>query len=255
MHVMAANDAAGAKAPQQKAGTAQVYTVFTEDGVLTFYYDDKMNSRSGKYKEVYNPLETKTLEHRFKAYNTQVTKAVIDESMKNYPYTSMLMLFQGGDPIRGPWISLVNMTSIEGLENLNTSNVTDMEAMFAECKKLTTLDVSGLDVSNVTNMNGMFTRCESLTTLDLTGFDVSKVTGMYYMFASCKNLKTIYCNDDWSTSSVLTFSTDMFLNCSSLKGGNGTAYRSSFADKTYARPDKDGQPGYFTNGKPYGHCG
>jgi hypothetical protein len=43
---------------------------------------------------------------------------------------------------------------------------------------------------------------------------------------------------------------DMFYGCTKLKGGNNTAYNSSYKDKTYARVDKVGQPGYFT-AKPY----
>ena len=38
----------------------------------------------------------------------------------------------------------------------------------------------------------------------------------------------------------------MFTDCTQLKGGNTTAYNSSKTDKTYARVDKAGQPGYFT---------
>ena len=38
----------------------------------------------------------------------------------------------------------------------------------------------------------------------------------------------------------------MFADCTKLKGGNGTVFNSSYQDKTYARVDKDGQPGYFT---------
>ena len=38
----------------------------------------------------------------------------------------------------------------------------------------------------------------------------------------------------------------MFYNCTKLKGGNGTAFDSNYKDKTYARVDKAGQPGYFT---------
>ena len=38
----------------------------------------------------------------------------------------------------------------------------------------------------------------------------------------------------------------MFGDCTRLKGGNGTAYNSSYTDKTYARIDASGTPGYFT---------
>ncbi len=38
----------------------------------------------------------------------------------------------------------------------------------------------------------------------------------------------------------------MFDGCSALVGGNGTTFDSSKVDKTYARDDRDGSPGYFT---------
>ena len=38
----------------------------------------------------------------------------------------------------------------------------------------------------------------------------------------------------------------MFYNCSSLVGGNGTAYASSKTSYTYMRIDAAGTPGYLT---------
>jgi hypothetical protein len=38
----------------------------------------------------------------------------------------------------------------------------------------------------------------------------------------------------------------MFSNCLALVGGNGTPYDSTHTDKTYARIDRPGTPGYFT---------
>ena len=67
------------------------------------------------------------------------------------------------------------------------------------------------------------------------------------MFYNCNQMTTIYGND-WNTSAV-TNSTDMFAFCSSLKGGNGTAYNYNNRDKTYARVDRSGTPGYFTTGQ------
>ena len=39
----------------------------------------------------------------------------------------------------------------------------------------------------------------------------------------------------------------MFYNCTSLVGGAGTTYNSSYTDKTYARIDSSSTPGYFTS--------
>ncbi len=132
------------------------------------------------------------------------------------------------------------------LSNFNTSNVTNMSGMFGTCKSLATLDLSNFNTSNVTNMSGMFEWCRGLTSLDLTNFNTSNVTNMSYMFNSCSKLTTIYASDEFITDKV-TDSTDMFEGCtSSLKGGNGTYFNSNYTDKTYARIDKSGTPGYFT---------
>ena len=68
----------------------------------------------------------------------------------------------------------------------NTSNVTNMLAVFACCSSLTS--VSLLDTSNVTCMSQMFYGCTSLTAVPL--FDTSKVTTMSYMFQNCYKVES-----------------------------------------------------------------
>ena len=69
---------------------------------------------------------------------------------------------------------------------------------------------------------------------------------MGYMFMLCNNLQTIYVGNGWNTAKV-TQSTNMFSNCTSLKGGKGTTYNDSNPkDKSYAHIDGEGGPGYFT---------
>ena len=82
------------------------------------------------------------------------------------------------------------LKSIENIENLNTSRVTDMSEMFNWCENLTNLDVSNFDTSNVTDMNRMFAGC-SVTTLDLSNFDTSNVTDMSSMFNGCEELTNL----------------------------------------------------------------
>ena len=67
------------------------------------------------------------------------------------------------------------------------------------------------------------------------------------MFCECRALKTIYANSNFSTTS-LTSSTGMFSNCTSLVGGNGTRYSASYTGVSYAKIDKSGTKGYFTQG-------
>ena len=111
-------------------------------------------------------------------------------------------------------------------------------------------------------MSYMFCSCTSLTSLDVSKFDTSKVTDMSYMFTDrdysgnfqgTPKLKTIYVSEyneesdtGWRTKNVSN-SEYMFTHCTSLVGGNGTPYDDSHQDKEYARIDKYGEPGYFTN--------
>lgn len=78
------------------------------------------------------------------------------------------------------------ITSIEGIENLNTSNVTDMKYMFRYCLGLHSLDVSNFETENVTNMEGMFHACVGLNSLDLSSFDTQNVDNMNLMLGGLR---------------------------------------------------------------------
>ena len=103
---------------------------------------------------------------------------------------------------------------VEGLEYVDTSQVTDMSMMFYQCYNLTSLDVRGFDTSNVTDMYYMFRECKSLTDLDLSHFDTSQVTDMSWMFYECNNLVNLNLRGV-DTSQVPDMSR-MFAECNSL---------------------------------------
>ena len=107
-----------------------------------------------------------------------------------------------------------NCVEINGLNNLDTSNATNMGSMFYSCSSLTSLNASNFNTSNVTNMGDMFYSCSSLTSLDVSSFDTSKVTNMYRMFGSCSNLTSLDLSK-FNTSNV-TNMISMFSRCSSL---------------------------------------
>ena len=123
------------------------------------------------------------------------------------------------------------LTSVN-LTNFDTSNVTDMEVMFSSCNKLTSLDVSSFNTSNVTNMKEMFNDCKLLTSLDLSSFDTSNVTNMYGMFGGCESLTTL------DVSSFNTFNVTnmayMFIHCYMLTSIDLTNFDiSNLKDKEY----------------------
>ena len=141
--------------------------------------------------------------------------------------------------------SCESLTSLD-LGSFNTDKVEVMRSMFSGCKSLTSLDISKFNTEKVTNMGWMFSFCKSLTSLDLSSFKTEKVTDMERMFNYCPALTTLYWNEDLSERTGLA-SENMFKDCTSLKGSKDTECDGTTnIDKSYARPDKVGNPGYFT---------
>ena len=131
------------------------------------------------------------------------------------------------------------------LSGWDTSQVESMSSMFQSCGMLEDLDVSTWDTSAVESMWNMFYECDFLKSLDLSSWDTSSVEDMEGMFAGCTQLKTIMVSGLWSTESVY-YSDDMFYDCSSIEGGNGTTYDEDCIDAEYARIDSPYSEGYLT---------
>lgn len=106
-----------------------------------------------------------------------------------------------------------SLSEIDGLENLDTSNVETMHAMFMNCKHLKTLDLSTFSTRNVRHMSYMFDNCIELEILNCSRFNTSKVKYMNHMFYGCEKLKDL--NITLNFHSVITMS-NMFWNCKNL---------------------------------------
>ena len=114
----------------------------------------------------------------------------------------------------------LNLTRIEGMENLNTEMVTTMEGMFYQCEALTSLDVTNFNTAKVTDMSLMFSSCTKLSSLNLYNFNTENVKNMLAMFSSCKNLATIYTSEKFVTTNVNNLNHFMFDDDEQLKGAN-----------------------------------
>ena len=101
-----------------------------------------------------------------------------------------------------------NLTTINSIHNLVTSNVTDMSYMFHSCSSLTSLDVTGFDTSSVKNMSAMFYECTGLTSLDLSKLDTSNVTDMFAIFSGSDNLSSVTLGANFSFKGKNITSTD-----------------------------------------------
>ncbi|MHC0419982.1 BspA family leucine-rich repeat surface protein, partial [Lactococcus garvieae] len=137
-------------------------------------------------------------------------QAIGKANIKKITFTQKTSLDAGGITFG----SLSALTSIEGLENVDTSKVTNMAAMFYRCNALTSLDVSHFDTSNVTDMSWMFNGCNALTSLDVSHFDTSNVTTMQEMFQNCNALTSLDVSH-FDTSKV-TDMQEMFRSCNAL---------------------------------------
>ena len=184
----------------------ETYVLKDDNGTLTFYHDNQRTNRDGStYDMNKEPITPRWV--RNDSYS--IKNVVFDSSFKDARPTNTY----------GWFYDMRYLKQIDGIQYLNTSEVTTMMFMFNHCSELTTLDLSRFDTQNVTDMRAMF--------------------------QGCNNLITIYVGEDWTTDAV-TQSQSMFYNCTSLVGGAGTTFSSSHTDKEYARFDGGpSNPGYF----------
>ena len=194
------------------------------DGTLTFRCGYKKTLGENEYE-----LNSGEKLPKWNTHNTKISKVVFEASFANARPTSCYAWFQ----------NFIKLKQIEGIENLNTENVTNMSDMFYSCSGLISLDVTHFNTANVTSMRGMFDGCSGLISLDVTNFNTANVTDMSYMFYGCNKLKEIYVSDKFVTDDVIS-SEYMFMGCSSLSGD--IDWKSvKVSNKTYAKTDG----GYF----------
>ena len=188
------------------AGAREMYAVYDDrDKTFTFYYDDARGDHYGLYYDFSFKYGLWSWYHLAEWHHV-VKKIVFDSSFADARPTSTHGFFSGS--------SFENVTEIAGIENLNTSNVSDMHGMFEGCESLTAIDLSHFNTCNVTDMSYMFANCSSLTTLDVSHFDTSNVTNMNNMFSNCSSL-TVLDLSHFDTQNV-TEMISMFWGCSAL---------------------------------------
>ena len=163
------------------AQEAESYAVFDEaTNTLTFKHDTNKPTGAFALNEGDNaPGWYKSNDDGSNA--NIIKKVVFDASFANARPTNCHLWFYG----------CKNLTTIEGIEYLNTENVTSMSLMFSGCSALTTLNLSNFDTQSVTNMTGMFSDCRALTTLDVSNFNTQNVTDMSFMFFNCSAITTL----------------------------------------------------------------
>ena len=175
------------------------YAMFDDaTGTLTFSY------KGFKPEGAYELNEGGGNNPEWISKNSYVKKVVFDASFAKARPTSCYYWFRGCDML----------TQIEGIEHLNTEEVTDMSWMFMDCRGLTSLDVSHFNTQKVTNMEHMFNRCSGLTSLDVSSFNTENVTNMTCIFLGCSGLTSLDVSH-FNTKKVTDMSC-MFYECGKL---------------------------------------
>ena len=145
------------------------------DGTLTF--------RCGYKKTLGKNEYALNSDENLPAWNTHkdnITQVVFDASFANARPTSCYAWFQ----------NFIKLEHIEGIENLNTANVTDMSCMFASCSRIYSLDVTNFNTANVTDMGYMFYGCGMLKEIYVSDkFVITNIAKGNYMFYDCSKLK------------------------------------------------------------------
>lgn len=166
---------------------------------LTFYYGEKGELGDGEYDMNRSQKPGWITEHK-----ADIVRVVFDVSFVSARPTSCNSWF----------MECEKLEAIDGIENLNTSKVTDMWHMFYNCKSLTSLDLKTFDTHNVLSMSYMFFGCNNLTYLNVSSFDTSKVGNMMWMFAGCWKLTNLSVSN-FDMHSVRTM-LGMFSSCKGL---------------------------------------
>ena len=206
---------------------------------FTFYYDENTYEGDGITQYA---LPTENKWNTEPAWNVadgpkgSVTKAVFDESFADYKPANMNSWFGG----------FSKLTSIEGMEYLDTSNAGYCSSMFSGCSSLTSIDLSHFNTTKM-QFREFFKNCSSIEELDLTSF--TTVVDTRSMFYGMSKLKRIYVTESFSWSGSTDNKT--FSGCSALVGGAGTSYaEKKVQTQEYARIDNPPDaPGYFTLGQ------
>lgn len=223
----------GTKEVYEKAATWQNFWTIEE-------YDVKDNgSNRTDYAEYDSETGTLTFKYGNKPEGDNIFETIYDLAAYKKKY---------GYGFISPWYDLHdNLKTIVFDESYSEALPTNTTLWFAGLSKLTTIKgIEYLNTSEVTEMRNMFWACSNLYQIDLRNFDTRNVTNMSGMFADCSALTAIYVGENWSTEKVSSESS-LFSGCNKLVGGSGTVFDSNHIGLDYARIDGGASgPGYLS---------
>ena len=166
----------------------------------SFDADDQMSTINGEDYFKYSPTQQFSISF-YSFSNGSFSKILLN--VDTSALTGMYAMFA----------NCKNVTNI-AFNIIDTSNCSEFGYMFGGCSKLANIDVSSFDTSKSIEFEGTFMDCSSLTQLDLSKWNVSKSDTFQNMFLNCSSLKTLNLSG-WSFKSFVSVD-GMFKNCSKL---------------------------------------
>ena len=171
-------------------GKITLSTEYKEENTTIRKIDTNVNKGMWEYKDkltkivIENKKSVKTAEDGGKVYGPYDESADGYGGVQSYVVcdnkeTDCIGYLQGTNGIKANedssylFYGFKNVTNIEGLENLNTSYVSNMQAMFMSMTNLQELDLSMWYTSNLTNIMFLIMYDTNLKTLNLSNWDLS----------------------------------------------------------------------------------
>ena len=163
---------------------------------VSYYYDQSTKTLTINGGTLYNPAPI------FKQIGTDVKRINITGNLQ---ISGTMFAF---------FSSLPDLTTINGIANVNTSNANSFLYTFAWDPSLTSIDLTGWDTSNVTTIGNMFDGATGLTTAKVDNWNLRSLTNMSCMFQRCGELTDVDVSK-WNTSNVTNISW-MFNGCEKI---------------------------------------
>lgn len=193
-----------------------------KNGRYLAWYEDKDNNNFWEVTIAGNGRVklNKSAKLLFKALGTYAGKIEMNgiENLDTSEVTDMSYMFTDGS----------QYTDLD-LSSFDTSNVTTMSGMFLNCSKLTNLNLANFDTKNVVKFINLFNGCSSIENINLSSFDTSNATKMYAMFGNCENLKKVNLKN--LDTSKVTDMEAMFFNCKSLSKIDLSSFNTSSVER------------------------
>ena len=121
----------------------------------------------------------------------------IRESIRHVIIEGKIVFNENYSSLKYLFYDCINLESIEGLNNFDTTNIVDMSWMFTNCSSLSKLVLDNFDTTNVADMFSMFSGCSGLIELDISNFAFNVGVNMWFMLSDCSQLVCIKLPDEF----------------------------------------------------------